>query len=58
MHDQPRGMGMCYREISIYPIDVLAERKCKMYKLAPMEQVRSRSKRRMIFDEHGNARLE
>ncbi|HEY6018522.1 MAG TPA: hypothetical protein VIY48_01045 [Candidatus Paceibacterota bacterium] len=58
MRDQPRGKGKCYRDVSTDPLDVLAERKCSMYRLAPMEQVRSRSRRQMKFDEQGKARIE
>lgn len=57
MRDQPRGKGKCYRDVSTELLDVLAERKCSMYRLAPMDQVRSRSKRRMKFDEQGKVRL-
>lgn len=59
MHQQPRGKGVCFREAggNVDPIDVLAERKCSLYRLAPMEQVHSRSRRRMKFDEQGKVRL-
>lgn len=57
MRDQPRGKGKCYRDVSTELLDVLADRKCNLYQLAPMEQVHSRSSRRMKFDEQGKVRL-
>lgn len=60
MHDQPKGKGVCFHEAASTDrkLDVLERRSCKWWKLGAMHQVRSRSARRMQFDDSGNVRLE
>lgn len=40
------------------PMDVLEKRECRVYQLGAMHNVKSRSQRRMVFNDHGIVRLE
>ena len=59
MHGQPKGKGICWKEAdgTLKPLDVMAQRKCRAWKLGCMAQVKARSKRKMVFNEVGEARL-
>ncbi len=56
MHEQPRGMGICRLTGEI--MEALRRHDCMDWQLAPMQMVRVRSKRRIVFDRENFVTLE
>lgn len=59
MDEAARGKGLCWKDAQGVrkPRDVLERRECKLYRLGPMDSVKSRSRRRMVFDANDTVRL-
>ena len=55
-YQQPRGKGMCRETGKVHGL--LEKRDCRAWKLAPMDMLRARTVRRIVFDADGMARLE
>lgn len=55
MYGQPKGKGLC--RLSQKVRDVLVVNDCKQWALAAMDMVRSRTTRKVTFDNNGRAVL-
>lgn len=60
MDESARGKGLCWKDAQGMRKrrDVLEKRECRLWKLGPMHSVKSRSQRRMVFNESGIVKLQ
>lgn len=54
-YQQPKGKGLCRESGKV--LGLLEKRECTAWKLAPMDMLRSRTVRRIVFDANGIGRL-